>query len=112
VQFSYFAFPDPFSAVPRASGSVFMFYAPGPVFDGTEGVGSSFHILRSPRASDSFFAVEKAFWSNFMFYAPGLVFDGIEGVGSCFNALRPRHILGGIEGAGSSFHILRFRTCF
>jgi hypothetical protein len=47
VPFSRFALPDSFSAVPRASGPFFMFCAPGLVFDGTEGVGSLFHVLRS-----------------------------------------------------------------
>jgi hypothetical protein len=36
-----------FSAVPRASGRVFMFCAPGQVFGGADGVGSLFHVLRS-----------------------------------------------------------------
>jgi hypothetical protein len=36
-----------FSAVPRASGPVFMFCAPGLVFSGTEGVVSRFHVLCS-----------------------------------------------------------------
>jgi hypothetical protein len=47
VPFSYFALPDSFSAVPRASGLVFMFCAHGLVFGGFEGIGSSFHVLRS-----------------------------------------------------------------
>jgi hypothetical protein len=47
VQFSCFALPDPFSGVPRESGPVFIFLALKPIFDGTEGVGSSFHVLRS-----------------------------------------------------------------
>jgi hypothetical protein len=66
VSFSYFVSPISFSAVPRTSGSVFTFCAPGiifavlrasgpvfifcacgHVFDGTEGVGSRFHVLRS-----------------------------------------------------------------
>jgi hypothetical protein len=46
VPFSCFAFPDSFLAVPRASGPVFMFCAPGLIFDGTEGVSSRFHVLR------------------------------------------------------------------
>jgi hypothetical protein len=46
VQFSCFALPDSFSAVPWASGPVFMFCAPGLVFGCTVGVGSSFHVLR------------------------------------------------------------------
>jgi hypothetical protein len=45
--FSYFALPSSFSAVPRASGPVFLFGAPGLIFDGFEGVGSSFHASRS-----------------------------------------------------------------
>jgi hypothetical protein len=45
VPFSCFALPDSFSMVPRASGVVFMFSAPGLIFGGTEGVKSCFHIL-------------------------------------------------------------------
>jgi hypothetical protein len=44
VVFSCFVHPDSFSAVPRATGSVFMFCTPGLVFGGTEGVGSHFHV--------------------------------------------------------------------
>jgi hypothetical protein len=47
VTFSCFAHPDSFSAVPRTMGPVFMFYAPGLVFCGTEGVGSRFLFLRA-----------------------------------------------------------------
>jgi hypothetical protein len=47
VPFSCFALPDSFSAVPWASSPVFTFCAPGLIFDGTEGVGSRFHVLRS-----------------------------------------------------------------
>jgi hypothetical protein len=47
VPFSCFAPPDSILAVPRASGLIFMFYAPGLVFDGSEGVESSFHVLCS-----------------------------------------------------------------
>jgi hypothetical protein len=46
VQFSCFAFADPFWAVPRASSLVFMFCAPRLIFDGTKGIRSSFHVLR------------------------------------------------------------------
>jgi hypothetical protein len=66
VPFSCFARPDSFSTVPRASGPVFMYCAPGLIFGGTEGVRS---LL-------------------FMFYDPGIIFGGIEGVGSRFNILR------------------------
>jgi hypothetical protein len=47
VTFSFFACPDSFSAVPRASCPVFMFFAPGLVLGSTEGVGSRFHVLRT-----------------------------------------------------------------
>jgi hypothetical protein len=43
-QFSYFITSDLFSAVPRASGPVFMFCTPKLVFYGTEDVGSLFHV--------------------------------------------------------------------
>jgi hypothetical protein len=45
VLFSYFLPPELFPALPRALGPVFMFCASGLVFDGTEGVGSCFHIF-------------------------------------------------------------------
>jgi hypothetical protein len=45
--FSYFACPDSYSAVLRASGPVFMFCAPSLIFGGTEGVDSRFHVYRS-----------------------------------------------------------------
>jgi hypothetical protein len=47
VLFSCFVRPDSFSAVPRASGPVFMFCAPHLNFGDTEGVGFRFHVLRS-----------------------------------------------------------------
>jgi hypothetical protein len=46
VLFSCFTLPYSFSAVPRASGPVIKFCTPGPIFGGTDGVGSSFHVLR------------------------------------------------------------------
>jgi hypothetical protein len=46
VQFSCFARPDSFSAVPSASGPVFMFCTPRLIFSCAEYVGSRFHILR------------------------------------------------------------------
>jgi hypothetical protein len=45
VSFSCFALSDPFSAVLRTSGPVFMFCAPETVFGVTEGNQSSFHVL-------------------------------------------------------------------
>jgi hypothetical protein len=67
VPFLYFSLPDMFLAVPRASGLVFMFCAPGHVFGDTEGVGSRFHVLRFRTR-----------------------FDDSEGVGSRFDVLRSR----------------------
>jgi hypothetical protein len=46
LPFSYFALPDSFLVVARASGLVFMFCAPRLIFGGTEGVVSCFHVLR------------------------------------------------------------------
>jgi hypothetical protein len=47
VPFSCFTRPDSFSVVPRASGPVFMFFAPGLFFDDTENIGSRFHVLHA-----------------------------------------------------------------
>jgi hypothetical protein len=104
VPFSCFTRPYSFSTVPRASCPVFMFYAPGLVFDGSEGVRSLFHVLishtrfrryrerRAPfscfRRSESFSAVPRASRPIFIFCPPGLVFGGAEGVGSRIHVLR------------------------
>jgi hypothetical protein len=106
VPFSCFARPYSFLAVARALGPVFLFCAPGLIFDGTEGVGSRFHVLRSRTLvrrfrgrrvslscfarSDSFSAVPRALGPVFVFCAPGLVFDGTEGVPSRFNVFCSR----------------------
>jgi hypothetical protein len=47
VPFPCFAHPDKSSAVPRESSTIFIFYAPGVVSRGTEGVRSCFHVLCS-----------------------------------------------------------------
>jgi hypothetical protein len=171
--FSYFALQDSFSAVPRASGPIFIFCAHGLIFGGTEGVGSHFHVLRARthfrwyrgrRIPFSYFALPKSFSAVpsasgpvFMFCAPGHVIDGAECVGSRFHVLRSRtryrrcrgrrvpfscfalsdsfsvvprvsgsalifcslgHVFGGIKGVGSRFHVLfsethlrRYRGC-
>jgi hypothetical protein len=101
-----FCAPDSFSAVLRAFGTVFMFYAPGHVFGGTESVGSHFNVLRSRthfrryrgrRVPFSCFAIPdsnsdipRASGPVFMFCVPGLIFGGTEGVLSLFHVLRPR----------------------
>jgi hypothetical protein len=106
VPFSCFSLPDMFSAVPRASGIVFMFCALVLIFAGIEGVRSRFHVLwsrtrfrwcrvrRVPFSCiarpDSFSTVPRVPSPVFKFCAPGLIFGGIEGVGSRFHVLRPR----------------------
>jgi hypothetical protein len=65
VPFSCFVLPDSFSALPRASGPVFMFCTSGLVFGVTEGVGPVF-----------------------VFCAPGLIFGDSEGAVSRFHLLR------------------------
>jgi hypothetical protein len=106
VSFSCFDLLDSFSLVPKASGPVFMFCAPGLVFGGTEGVRSLFYVLcsgtrfrrcRVRRVPFSCFVLPKSFsavsvWGPvFMFCAPGFVFGGTEGVGSHFHVLRSRN---------------------
>jgi hypothetical protein len=107
--FSCFPLPDMFLGVLRASGPFFTFCTPGFVFGGTEGVGSSFHVLRSRTRfrryrgrqvpfscfvlPDSFSAVPRASGPVFMLCAPGIIFGGVECV-------------------RSYFHVFRSRTCF
>jgi hypothetical protein len=137
VPFLCFALLDSFSLVPRASGSVFLFCAPGLIFVGTEGVGSRFHVLRSRTHFRRYrerrvpiSAVTSALGPVFMFCAPGLVFGSTGGDWSLFLVLRPRThfstvlrasgpilmccapgiVFGGTVGVGSRFHVLRSRT--
>jgi hypothetical protein len=167
VPFSCCALPDSFSAVPRVSGPVFIFCTPGRVFDGTEGLGSRFHVSRARtrfrryrgyRDPFSYFALPYSFsavprpsGAVIMFCAPGLVFGGTEGVGYRFQVLRsrtrfrrcqvhrvpftcfalpgtfstvwrasspdfmfyaPSYVFSGTEGVGSRFHVLRARNLF
>jgi hypothetical protein len=65
LPFSCFALPNSFSTVPVASATIFMFCAPGLIFDDSEGVGSLF-----------------------LFCVPGLIFDDTECVASRFHILR------------------------
>jgi hypothetical protein len=87
VPFLCFALPESFNAVPRASGTIFMFCALGLIFGGTEDVGSHFSYFAR---ENSFSAVSKASAPVFIFCVPGLIFGGTEGVGSHFLVLRSR----------------------
>jgi hypothetical protein len=105
VLFSCFARPDSFSAVPRASGPVFMFCAPGLIFYGVECTGSLFHVLRSR--------------------APGLIFGGSESIGARVHFRRyrggrvqftsfalPESFSAVRRASGPVLHILRSQTRF
>jgi hypothetical protein len=100
-----FCAPDSFSTVPWASGTVFIFCAPGLVFNGPEGVKYLFHVLCSQTHlgryrrlvpflyfahPDSFSTVQSASSPVFMFCATGLLLYGTEGLRSRFNFLRSR----------------------
>jgi hypothetical protein len=114
VPFSCFTRPESFPAVLRELGPIFIL-RPEHVFDGTEGVGSHFHVLPSQThfrrcrvrrvtfssfaRPNSFSAVPRATGIVFMFCALGLVFGGTEGVWSCFHVLRART------------HFRRYRGC-
>jgi hypothetical protein len=87
VLFSYFARPDTFAAVPRASGPIFKYCAPGFIFGGTEGVRSRFNVLRS---RTHFRRFQGRYVQGPL---PGLIFDGpffggSEDVGSRFRRTR------------------------
>jgi hypothetical protein len=106
LRFSCFVLPDIFLVVPRMSGPVFMFCAPGHIFCVAECVGSRFHVLcaqthfrrsRERRVSfsyfarpDSFSAVPSLSGPIFMFCAPGLVFGSTAGIRSRFHVLLAR----------------------
>jgi hypothetical protein len=47
VPFSCFLLSESFPAVPRASGPIFKFCAPGLIFGNSAGIGSCFHVLHS-----------------------------------------------------------------
>jgi hypothetical protein len=106
-----------------------MFWIPGLIFDGTEGVGSRFHVLRAPtrfrryrgrqvsfscfERPESFSAVPRASRPILMFCAPEHVFDSTEGVAFRFFLFCTLGIVfGGSEGVGSRFHVLNSRTRF
>jgi hypothetical protein len=114
--------------VSRESGHVFIFYAPEPIFGGTEGVRSRFHILRSQTHVDSTEGIVSRFnvlhsmtrfWRyrrnrvQFSCYALPDTFSACPRAwGPVFLFCAPRLIFGGTEGVVSRFHVLRSRTRF
>jgi hypothetical protein len=106
VQFTCFALSDLFGTIPRALIPIFMFCAPGLIFNGTEDDRSRLHVLRSRtrfggyrgrRVPFSCFALPDSFWevprergNLSLFCAPGPVLGCTEGVGSRFLVLCSR----------------------
>jgi hypothetical protein len=128
VPFSYFVLPDTFSTVPRASGPVFIFYAPRLIFGVTESVECRFLVLhvrthfrryRGHRVPFSYFALPESFSAIprvpapvFMFCAPGVVSPLPRASGPVFLFCMSGLIFGGTNGVWSRFHILLARTRF
>jgi hypothetical protein len=117
-----------FSAVPMASGPIFIFCAPGIIFGGTEVVRSRFHVLRSQTCFQrcrvrwvTFSCFVRPEWfrrpeddgSRFHVFRTGTIFSGTEGIGSNFHVFfAPGVISRDTEGVGSRFQVLRSRTHF
>jgi hypothetical protein len=128
VPFSCFARPNSFSTVPRASCPVFMFCAPELIFDGTEALGSRFHVLRSRtrfrryrgrQISISCFALPYSFLRYrgprvpFSCFALPKSFSSIpRESGLVFMFCAPGLVFGSSEGVGSRIHDLRARNRF
>jgi hypothetical protein len=107
VPFSCFARPDSIWAVPRATGPVFMFCAPGLIFSGAECVGSRFHVLRS-RTQFRRYRGRRVPFSHF---ARPYSFSAVPRVSAPVSLFcAPGHIFGVIEGVGSRFHVMCART--
>jgi hypothetical protein len=125
MPFSYFACPDSFSAVPRASCPIFMFCAPGLVFGGTEVFVSRFHVLRARTRFRRYRGCRHKF-SCFLRPDPIRRYRGRRHPFSCFARsdtvssastpvfmfCTPGLVFDGPEGVGSRFHVLRARTRF
>jgi hypothetical protein len=132
ISISCFARPDSFSAVPRASGPVFMFFMPGLVFGGIEGVGSRFHVLlfrthlswyRGRRSRFHVLISRTHFRSPFpryrgrrapfSYFALSNSFSAVpRASGLVFMFCAPGYVFGGAEGVESSFRVLRSRSRF
>jgi hypothetical protein len=86
VPFSCFARPDSFSAIPRASANIFIFYS-RTHFRRYRGRQVPFSCFARP---EPFLAEPRASGPVFMFCAPVVVSRGTGGVGSRFHILRSR----------------------
>jgi hypothetical protein len=105
-----------------------MFCAPGIIFGGIEGDGSSFHVLpartrfRRYRGRgvpfscfarpNSFSRVTRASGPVFMFCAPDPFSSVTRATSPIFMLCAPGRVFGGNEGDGSRFLVLRARTHF
>jgi hypothetical protein len=126
--FLCFVLSGSFSAVPRASGPVFMFCAPGLIFSGIEVVGSHIHFLHSRThfrwyrgcrvpflyftRPDSFSTDPRASGPVFMFCALDSFSAVPRASGPVFIFCVSALIFCGTEGVGSRFHVFRSRTHF
>jgi hypothetical protein len=109
VPFSSFARLGSFSAVPGVTCPVFMFCAPGLVFDGTEGVGSRFQVL----CSRTIFRRYRGRWLPFSYFARPDSFSAVpRALGPVFKFCALELIFSGTEGVESRFHVLRALTRF
>jgi hypothetical protein len=109
VPYSCFSLPNSFLEVPRATGPVFMFHAPGLIFGGTEGVGSRYHIWRI-RTHFQWFRGRVVQFSCFPL--PNTFSAVPWASGPFFMFCVVELVLGGTEGVGSRFHVLLSRTRF
>jgi hypothetical protein len=119
VPFSCFALPDSFSAIPRASGPVFMFCATGLILGVSMGDRSRFHILR-PRTH---FRRFRGLRVPFLVLRPRTHFRRFRGLRVSFSCFASPYsfsavarasgpVFGGTEGVRSRFDVLRSRTPF
>jgi hypothetical protein len=101
--------PGKFSAVRKATCLDIMFCAPGLIFDGSDGVGSRFHVLRAQIHFQQYGG--RRFQFSY-FTRPDLFLAVPSASGPVFRCSPPRHVLGGAEIVGPRFHILRSWTLF
>jgi hypothetical protein len=108
LPFPYFALPDSFPAVPRASGPVFVFCTPNS-FSAIPRLPIPFSYFA---LSDTFSAVPRSSDPVFMFCVPILIFGGTKGAGSHFHVLRSRTRFRRYPGCPIPFSCFTLRTHF